>query len=189
MLTRKIWIGFILLTILLLGTGYQQIMASIHVTSNQQEIEANQRIAEKIDGNLDALEDHIRLNEIDKAKDVLKLLSKNEHIVCTSLLIGTKTFSYPETCDIKQSDRTIIVGSAAGSVVKVDTGLTLAEELSTKVIQAFLVLLVGFFGVLGLFAILFSMAHRWMEVKGEKPKTGSFFFKAERFLDSTQQNS
>jgi len=187
MLTRKAWSAFLILIVLILGTAYSFILNSVTTVSNQAEIDSNQRLAEKADANLTSVENLIRQNEIEKAKLVLKAIGKSERVACVSLLIGDKTFSYPETCDVKQSDRTIVVGTESGSVIKIDTGLTLREEIGTKLNLTFLLLLLSFGAVLFLFSMIFSMAYHWMEnffakrVDGGEtpPSQDSFFFRHE----------
>jgi hypothetical protein len=155
--TRTTWFALYTLLLLILGASYSFLFHSFSSVSAQQEIDANQRLADKVDGNLNTFEAFIRQNEIEKAKVLLKAIGKNEKVVCTSLLVGQKVFTYPENCDLKQSDRTIAISSESGSIgIKIDTGLTLADELAPKMNQTFTILLLS----LSALMFLISLATR-----------------------------
>ena len=162
MLNRKVWFAFYGLALLLLGASYSYLTTSIRTFSNQLEIEANQRLAERADGSLEALESALRANQLDKVREILKQIGKNERVACASVMVGSQIISSPEPCNIKFSDRTIVVGSEAGTLVKIDTGLTLWEELSAKINLTFLLLFLGYAGILALFSLLFSMSLHWI---------------------------
>ena len=170
MISRKIWAAFLILIALILGASYSYLLNAVTTLSNQYEIDSNQRLAEKADGNLNAIESLIRENQIEKAKLLLKAIGKGERVACVSLKVGDQTFSSPDPCDVSQSDRTLVIGSESGMLIKMDTGLTLVEELSAKLNRSFFVLGISLLMLLFLFSLLASLAIQW---SGQK----SFFFK------------
>lgn len=176
MLSRKVWLTLITLVLGLLAASYAYMNSSIRTISERLETESNQRLIDKADGNLDALETALGSGSTAKVRLILKQLSQGERVACVTLLMGTKQVSYPEACDLKNSDATIAVSTKSGTTLKIDTSESLAQELERVLRNSFLLLFAGFIVTLGFFILAFSYSFRY---------TGKFFLQT---LESLAQS-
>ena len=144
----------------LLAVSYAYMNSSVRKISERLETESNQRLIDKADGNLDALETAFASGAVDKSRLILKQLSQGERVVCVTLLMDTKQVSYPETCDLKNSEATIAVSTKSGTTLKIDTRESFAQELEPALRNSFALLLLGFIMTLVFFISAFSYSFR-----------------------------
>ena len=139
---------FLFLIVLLIA--YEFIQISFQSFSSRLESQANQRLIDKADGNLDLLEASFAKGELQKTRGILKQLSQGERVVCLSLILGDKIVSFPEVCDVKNSDATLSISSKSGATLKIETSQSFGDELMGIIRTAFLglILAVSIFGML-----------------------------------------